>query len=457
MCSSDLYPNLQAHYQSYYNAGGTASSDPHAPYVYNNRADSTSPSPTSSELVPNAVVNGTSAQAYGTGTGQADQIRLYRATESGVRLVKYITNPGTGVAFTITDNQGTKALGNYSYIAQGTPVACEAIGASGGRLACGGASATPQRMNISTFVGFTQTTDPFVQFPAVPSLQSDGWAFDVAPTSAEQVLWLGNGDQTLYCLSNEATYYMSDLSAPIYNPASNTPVKIWQRGAIGRNSALWAEDRLFWCATDGIYTALNRAMVDEMTGEIRNYYLNTFAPDTTTVMGYQDRCLFAFCGTKFIRYSFVNQCWTTGTLAHSVARCVFWRDPTSTNIQMWLLDTSGRLWRWQSTCTSDGMVSTTAGTAIPDWVYSTGFSVTERNTRPRFLFVDTSATVTVYLYTTSTSSPERDRSFSVVGESELAFPPDLKGRKWRISMTASNTTQVNRVMYEAETVEARGG
>jgi len=328
----------------------------------------------------------------------------------------------------------------------------------GGRLITGGATDAPPRVNISSFLAFattgatySTTTDAFPVFPATPIQGSDGWAFDVAPTTAEQVQWCGNGDNTGYVITTEAAYYMSDLAAPVNNLFSSLPIKIWQRGVMGRFAACWAENQLFWVGTDGIYAASNRASVTELTKEIRNFFRDTFAPDSTTIIGYQDRSLYAFCGTRYLRYSFSNNTWTSGTVAHTMVRAIFWRDPAGTRINFWMLASDGNLYRWQSSATTDG------GTSIPTWIYSTGFQVEERNSIPRFLFVDSTATVTVSVLTTASASPVRSKSFSVTGEHELAFPPDLKGRKWRVKITGGNTTKVNRVMYQYKGVEARGG
>ena len=452
------YPGVYGSYQSYAYNGAQSSAQSGGANLFNWSVDSTITAPSANDLVPFATVSGTSAATYGTATGQANQIRLYRITETGLRLVTYITNPGSGVAFSITDNYGMLALANATWIPSGVPQKCEALGAVGGRLVAGGATDSPQRLNISSFLAFhttgttySTTSDPFPRFPATPTLPSDGWSFDCAPTSKEQVLWTGNGDNTCYMLTNEASYYMSDLAAPVSNVFQSSPIKIWQRGCMGRYAACWAEGALFWAATDGIFVATNRANATELTYDVKNIYRDTFQPDSTVVMGYQDRNLYAFCGTRFIRYNFVNKSWTTGTVAHTMMIGQFWRDPTGTRINFWMLASDGNLYRWQSSATTDG------GTAIPNWTYSTGFQVEQRNSIPRFMFVDSTATVTVAVLTTASGTPTRSKSFSVVGEHELAFPPDLKGRKWRVQVTGGNTAIVKRVMFEYVGVAARGG
>lgn len=377
----------------------------------------------------------------------ADTVRLWRVCTNGIRLVKaYIYSSGT--TYSITDDVGEATLSHQSYVAGGAPPACTAMAAVNGRLI----ALYENRVFISSYVPFAQTTDPFPQFPDVAVLDADGWSFDIAPTAAEQGLWTGNGDRSAYILTNEACYVMTDLRP------NSIPYKVFERGVISRRGACWAEEACFWAAHDGIYMARNRSGVTELTEPIRQYYRGTFAPDSTTVMGYQDRKLICVKGTAMLRYDFVTKTWTTHTLAHGMNHAAFWRDPTGTYQQLWFYEGSGgNIFRWQpGKSTGDANRATTdGGTSLPAWVYSTGFAVEGSKSRIRSLFLDTTGSVTANAYKDATSSPTVSRTFSS-GEHQLAFAPSTTAYKWRLSFTAANTVGVRRAMWERDVIAGEG-
>src|SRR5262249_54954861 len=157
-------------------------------------------------------------------------------------------------------------------------------------------------------------------FPAIALEEADGWAFDIAESNAEQVLSLISGD-ALYVLTNENMFVMNDLSP------NSDPVKVFSRGVIGRQASVWAEDALFWVAHDGIYAGVNRTQPKELSQEIRRLFRSWFNPDGTVCLGYQNRKLYALCGTRMLRYDFVKGRWSRHTLAHAHSFTACWRDP----------------------------------------------------------------------------------------------------------------------------------
>lgn len=440
------YPNVYSQYQdSFHYDGGVRIALPGSTWVYNYRSESVISGPTESDLVPLATLSGTSGIAAGTAAGEADFIRLYKITESVSnprRLVKAIANPGTGNAFTVTDDKGDLTLANAGYVASGSPPLCRALCAVNNRLIAAGNPSFPNRVSISSFLPFTQSNDPFPQFPTYDQNDADGWTFDNSPTSGEANIWAGNGDTALYALTNAALYVMPSLvpNSPSY--------KVMERGVLGRTGALWVEGALYWVSDDGVYTAANRSEVDELTRTIRRVFSEWLIPDSAVCIGYRNRKLIIFQDTKYLRYDFVRGVWSTGVLAHSIVRTAVWRDPASATPQLWLLSSDGYLLRWQESATTD------AGTAIANWSYSTGYAVAERNSRGRFLFTDSTGSATVAIYKNST---EYRTLTMATGEKETPYPPDMKGRKWRMVIAAANTVEVRRVQVEFEPVEARGG
>lgn len=436
------YPAVGAWEQDFYYAGvqGNPNPDARSGLVYNFRADATLPGPEADDIVPWAEVTITGiAVAFAT----ADLIRLYRETEDGIRLVRAVTNPGTG-NLTIRDTLGAKARSQAAYKAGGTPPASRALCAVGGRLLAGGDPSNPNRLSISSFLPFGQDTDPFPQFPSLPVIESDGHAFDISATASEAILWLGSGDNIAYIGTSEAMYFMPDLrpQSPVY--------QIARKGVMGKEAACWCENRLIWAAPDGVYVSANRGEPQELSQGVRRLY-KTFAPDSSVVVCYQNRKLLVFKGTSFLRYDFVTERWSgPHAYAHSIVAAVAFRDPSGSKEELWLLDSSGFLNRWQESATSD------RGTAIAAWVYSTGFAWNALKFKVRGILSDATGTVTLNIYKDMTSSPTRSETLAS-GEKERTFASDLWGYKMRVRLTAANTVICRRLLWWREAGSGHGG
>src|SRR5579871_516393 len=465
--SAIIFPQFEAA-RWYYNALqdlGLKSTNPdtmgNGGFLFNDMGGLTKPE--SSEFAPVKTFSGSCP------AGTYDTVRLWRQCSNGLRLVKAQTpvTPGT-TTYSIIDDTGDATLSHQLYKAGGTPPPCTAMAAVNGRIVCGGDPSNPNRVYISSYVApnsqpslFGSAGDPFPQFPAIPIIASDGWAFDIAPTAAEQVLWLGNGDRAAYIGTNEAMYVMTSLDP------NSPPFKVFERGVIGRRAACWAESALFWAAHDGIYMAQNRAAVEELTQSIRRLYRATFAPDSTVVVLYQDRKLYAVRGTFMLRHDFVTGTWTQHTLNDTLAHGDDWRDPTGTYQQMWFQSSTGNLFRWQPgvSPTDANRATSDAGAAIPVWTYSSGFSLKtvyvmgfgagEMKTRVRSIYLDTTGAPTASIYKDDTTAPSRSKTWSS-GEHQLPFAPDLTAYKWRLGLTAANGVQVRRCLWEREMVSGEG-
>lgn len=433
----------------YYNSGVVSDPNPISSAVYNYAPFGTISGPTASDLVPLVSIAAPSTVATGTGSGQADYIRLYKITDNGRRLVKAVANPGAGNTATLVDDLGVAVLSNASYKSTGTPPSATALAGMAGRLIAGGAPTTPNRLYISSYLPFTQSNDPFPQFPEIAVEDADGWSFDIAPSPSEGILALVAGD-ALYVLTNRACYVMVDLTPNAF------PYQIFDRGVIGRRACCWAENRLFWAADDGIYEAANRSSTVEMSQEIRRFYREWFAPDSTTVVCYQGRKLYAWCGTRFIRFDFVTNRWTCGVTAHSMQAAVMWRDPTGTIQNMWMLDSTRNLMRWQPSGVvgSANAATTDEGTAISAWFYKTGYSFSTVKTRLRKFF--STATNPVIVQVNATSVDAGRKEVFDAGNHEHALHADETGYQRRLALQGVSGAQLTRLLWEVEPVSAEG-
>lgn len=448
------YHAVYAQYASFNDGNAAADSKPESiPFARNFNAGATIPYPSTGDYSGLITISGAIPGTVSAGP-LADTVRLWRLTSTGIRLVKTAPIINGQATYSITDDTGQATLSHQLYIPGGTPPPCSAMAARGGRIVCAGDPANPNRVNISSYVPFGATTDPFPQFPASPQTSSDGWSFDVGPSPAEQILYMVDGD-ALYLLSNEAAYSIYDLSAPI-GGAIPPLFRIVGKGIIGRRAATWAEQSLYWCSHDGIYSAYNRVDFQEFSQDIRRLYLTWFLPDNTVVMGYQDRKLYAVRGTKMLCYDFVKKMWSRHNLTHSMSHAAQWRDPSGTLQRLWFLESTGKLMRWQPgvSFTDAGRAASDDGSAIPAWTYGTGFAVTPAKMRTKFVYLDSGgATVTVYK---DIGGAGRAKTFAS-GEHELAFAPDIVGYKLRLVVTAANAVQVKRLMWERLATTGKGG
>lgn len=370
----------------------------------------------------------------------ADTVRLWRLTDTGWRLVKAVTY-GAGVStYAITDDQGDSVLTHDLYKPGGTPPRCNAMAARAQRLIC----AYENRIYISSYIPPGLTFDPFPQFPDIPSLDADGWAFDISPSSFEQVQYLTNGD-ALYILTNEAAYVMTDLTP------NSPPFKAFERGCLGRRAACWAENELFYAAHDGVFSIQNRAYVKELSQSIRRMYTSWLQPDSSCVVSYQGRKLYVWNPTlkRGLRYDFVKSRWTRLTVAHSFQHSVSWRDPGSRIQNMLFLDATLNLMRWQpaDAVGAANVAVTDAGTPIPAWVYATGYDFTPVKARIRKIFMDTTGPAVSLSIHTSADDQGRVKEFRLAEHEEPMFA-DLTAYKFRLKLVGVGGAQVRRLMWE---------
>jgi hypothetical protein len=379
-------------------------------------------------------------------------LRLWKETAEGRRLVTTQTLTAGDIlagTYRFVDTAGLTTLANAKFKPGGTPPPCNALAARAGRLIAAGVGNEGHRLYISSFTAPSATSDPFPQFPQIAVEEADGWAFDIGTSNAEQIQGLVNGD-ALYVLTNEAVYSMFDLTAPV---DGRTPefTRVFQRGSIGRRAAIYVENTLFWAAYDGIYAGRNRTGATELSEPIRDLYMNTFAPDVSTILLYKNRKLYAIRGTKMLRFDFVTGRWSgPHTLAHTVVDGARWLNPGATVEQMWMYASDFKLYRWQDSATSDG------STPIQPWVYSTGYDVSARKTTLGSLFADvTGGAVDVYAH----KGGETDsilRFEQAVGESVLAGNRSQTAYKWRLRITGPNSASVRRIMVERQSTDGRG-
>lgn len=395
----------------------------------------------------------------------ADTFNLWQNTPNGVRLVKSVTYSTGATTITVTDDQGQNTLANLSFLqATGTPPACVAMAACNGRLVCGGDPNAPNQLTISSYLAFGATTDPFPFFPAIALQPSDGWYFDISETNSEQILALQTGDHALYIGTNEAVYFMPNL-----DPDSD-PYLIYQKGVMSRRSMCWAESSIIWASNDGIYISKARAQPTELTQSIRSTYRSWFAPDTTIVLGYQDRKLYATRGTYQLRYDFVTETWTTHILNVGFLHSESYRDPTGLYYQLRYFGSDGLIHRWQPgvSFTDTNRATSDNGTAIPGWNYSTGFTLkpmftmqtgyADVKTHVRSVYLDTdSSGVVASAYKDNTTSFGSTVTFGNSGEHELPFSASVVGYKWRLVLAGGNTNSVRRAMWGRVKVDSDGG
>lgn len=400
--------------------------------------------PTVIDIGVPVTLSGTAPTLVGAGPFQAE---LWTQTQNGIRLVQAVTVTSGG-SWSIVDNGGIGVLQNEQWVPTGTPPQATCLTAMAGRLIAG----YENRLWISSFIAPVDTVNgaPFPSFPNVPIQDSDGWAEDIAPSNKEQILVVyGVTGDSLYICTNEWCKMMRDLT-----PGSK-PFNVLDRGVMGRQAYCFGDNTFFWASWDGIYAVQNQANWSEISQDIRRIYTDWFQPDSTVVLGYKDRKLYAFRGTVGLRLDMVTGRWTRMNVADTFALSMGFRDPSGTIQQLWFMTSASKIGRWQDAATSDMMVGTSAGTAIPNWTYSTGFMVRDVKVRNKFAYLDITGSVSAGLAKT-VSSVEVTKTFSSSGEHELSLAP-TEGYKWRLTMTAANTIFVKRMMLEQEATLGKGG
>lgn len=438
-----LYHSVRMRGSSWYDEGDVSADPEIVPYprCYNKGAGLALPSRYDFFTIPTFSGNIPTGDQHPL----ANTVRLWRITSTGKRLVKSLTYGTAVTTYQMTDDTGASTLSHQLYVPGGTPLPCASLAASGNRLISAGDPDYPNRFAVSSFEAFTLASDAYPQFPTVNTIDAEGWQADIAPSKAEQITVNLDGDKSTYLLTNYACYVMP-------NQTPNSPnYKIFQRGALGRQAAIWVEGALFWASTDGIYMATNRAYQDELSVGIRSIYSTWLVPTSAVVLGYQNRHLFVFQGTKYLRYDFVSKTWTRGTIAHTIKACAFWSDPLLSIQHLWLLTSDGKIMRWQESALTDD------GAAIASWTYSTGFLVNGAKKFGRWVYMDVTGSTTFYIYKDTTTSYGTTRTSVATGEQQIAIAPLPTGRKWRIVLAGANTTTVNRVQVLFEDTDATGG
>lgn len=404
------------------------------------------PTPSLQDIGALVTISGTTS-AFGAGTVT---VRLWKDTPNGRRLVTTQAGVSQSSSYTLVDPGGTAVLQNELYKAGGVPPRTNALASYAGRLIAG----YQNTLSVSSFTPPGTTTNPFPQFPAIAIEDADGWQVDLQ-SKAEQILNITAGD-VVYILTNYGLRVLTDVSAPLFSAPSL--FYVYNRGICGRKAAIWCEDRLFWCANDGIYSALGRTKPVELSVQIRTYIQDTFLPGAAVTMGYQNRQLFVFNGAKGLMYNFVTQQWVSFTLADTVSMMSSWTETISTGTvgdNMWALLSNNKIGRFQDTVFRDlqSGTTTTTGSAIPDWQYSTGFDVDPQVAKVARFYADVSTNrIKLTLSTSMDEFPERIQ-FLEPGEYVREFGPELCAYKFRVKLTGANTAKLRRLMWGKEAVD----
>jgi hypothetical protein len=318
------------------------------------------------------------------------------------------------------------------------------------------------RLYISSFTPVTAASDLIPEWPPIAIQDADGWSFDLDPSLTEQILSVVAGD-ALYICTNSRVLVLRDLTP------GTVPFDVYNRGVVGRQAALYAEEQLLWASYDGVYSAQNVSSTSELSQAIRIYvYENQFQPDNTVAIGYQLRKLHVFKGSKRLRHDFVTRKWTgPDTLFNRVFKAITFVVSASGNCalqeQLWVLTNDLFVERFQPFCFLDGQVDQGAGVPPPPWVYGTGFS---RTAKPGFvneISVLASGAVTAKVSKTL-DAIEPDEARMLVANDQLwrtevdfAGPSDLRGKKFRIEFSGTNSVTLYSAYMQREEIDARGG
>lgn len=404
------YHAARFHFNSFVDAGN-ASTNPDTLVISTNfNTGAGLQSPSISDFAPVYTFSGTIAT--GAQYPHADTVRLYRATVNGISLVgssvyspdgtaaastradgsPWTTGTGTvsdlpsnvsywqaaGTTWEIGDNTGASASANALYEAGGPGPRTVTMCGMAGRLI----AAYGNRLYISSFTPVTAASNLIPEWPLIAIQDSNGWSFDIDPSPTEQIISCVAGD-ALYICTNSRVLVLRDLTP------GTVPFDVYNRGVIGRQAALYAEEQLLWASYDGVYSAQNVSNTSELSQAIRIYiYENQFQPDDTVAIGYQLRKLHVFKGNKRLRHDFVTRKWTgPDTLANRIFKAITFIGTGSQNCaleeQLWVLTNDLFVERFQPFCFSDNQISDVPGVMPPPWVYSTGFS---RTAKPGYVF-----------------------------------------------------------------------
>jgi hypothetical protein len=203
-------------------------------------------------------------------------------------------------------------------------------------------------------------------------------------------------------------------------------------------------------------TIANRSGVEELSQPIRRMYTDWLAPTSSTVVAYQSRKLYVFCGSKYLRYDFVKGRWTRGTVAHTMLHGLCFRDPGSAVQNMCFLDSARNIYRWQpADVVGSNAATTDAGTAIPAWIYMTGFDFTSKKTRIRSIFLDCTGPVALSAHVSMEDVDGRVKEFRKMEHQENLWA-DLSAYKFRLKLVGVGGAQVRRLMWERTGLDQEG-
>jgi hypothetical protein len=300
------------------------------------------------------------------------------------------------------------------------------------------------------------TSNPYPQWPDIALEDADGWSFDIAPGPTELGMVCNGQGDAVYIVTTEACYAMTDLTP------NSLPFLVLRKGTSSRFAAGYWEDRFFWGAYDGIYMASGKSHWEEWTKPVRRLYQDTLIPDANLCLGYHsgERAIYAFQDTRYMRFYFPNQRWTDGTYPANVRMALGW---TTNGIEFWLATDTWFIGRWQKTATRDLMTGTdtTTGTAIPDWIYSTGFQRTPQPAICKGMLVDADGEVKVTIASTVDGIESSEARSSIVvprGDEDEVWNPsaaDFKAYKHRVRFDASNIVELRYAEWGREIINAR--
>lgn len=304
---------------SFTNTGGKDDPmSPANPHVWNKQFNVSKETPTTEEVGGIVTVSGT-VPAGITGTVT---VRLWKlTTNGGLRLANSVTGKSSGNSYALVDTNALTILSNQLYVGGGVLPRASALGAFGGRLIAGYLN----RVYVSSFTPTSDNTNPIPQFPDIPTDESDGYSYDLAPGKDEQIVAIqGSPADAVYILTNLGAYVQPDITVGV-------PIPIFNRGAVGQYAYCFAENLFFWGGYDGVYVARNRMNVEEFTRKVRRTYRDFLDPDCRLCIGYciPERALMVVQDNRYMRYCFASEpgVWTTGTLANNVRQILTWVDP----------------------------------------------------------------------------------------------------------------------------------
>lgn len=281
--------------------------------------------PSRYEFAAVATINGNIPS--GSRHPSADRVRLWRLTPTGWRLVKSVTLTGGETTYSIRDDVGSKTESNALWEAKGPPPQVNTMCSWGGRLVSGFGNT----VNISDYVPVNRDAEPYPQFSLIPVDKTDGWSFRIGESEKEQIHTLVSGD-AIYVVTNENTYMMPDADP------NTLPFRVVNRGNVSRQGAIYCENSLFFASSDGCYMVTNRSDFAELSVGIRRIWANWLDPNNECCMGYQERKLYIFQNTRYLRYDFVTGFWTRGTITHDARYAIMFKDPAVPR-NTFLLDT----------------------------------------------------------------------------------------------------------------------